>query len=289
MATVIEHIETGTAHWRERHSTLRLTARTARDCLRAAGRSPRDLNLLVNAGIYRDRNLGEPALAAMIQADIGAHPEDPHAGTHGTFSFDVANGSCGVLTALQIVDGFMKTRTIDCALVAAGDADPGYRMSEGFPFSPTGAAVLCSWSVDERGLGPVVWEASADGRDAFSATVGMVDHRNVLRVDRSHDADTRYAQTAARAAVRCLHDAGVVIDDVTAIVAAPATPEFRGALAAELSVPVQRIIVADDEHAHTAALPAAISAGMTAAGPGGCLLLVAAGAGVTAGAAIYQC
>ena len=37
------------------------------------------MDLLINAGIYRDRNLGEPALAAMIQQDIGAHPEDPHA------------------------------------------------------------------------------------------------------------------------------------------------------------------------------------------------------------------
>jgi hypothetical protein len=48
--------------------------------------------------IYRDRNLGEPALAALIQDDISANPEDPHKNAHGTFSFDVANGTCGVLT-----------------------------------------------------------------------------------------------------------------------------------------------------------------------------------------------
>ena len=86
-----------------------------------------DVDLLVNAGIYRDRNLGEPALAAMIQQDIGANPENPHADTHGTFSFDVSNGTCGVLTALQIVDGFLKSHAIDCALVVASDADPGRR------------------------------------------------------------------------------------------------------------------------------------------------------------------
>ena len=80
---------------------------------RTAGRDADDIDLLVNAGIYRDRNLGEPALAAMIQEDIGANPEDPHAGAHGTFSFDIANGTCGVLTALQIVDGFLRSRAID--------------------------------------------------------------------------------------------------------------------------------------------------------------------------------
>jgi 3-oxoacyl-[acyl-carrier-protein] synthase-3 len=287
MATVIEHIETAEPHWRERHSTLRLTTRAARDCLSASHRRPGQVNLLINAGIYRDRNLGEPALAAMIQDDIGANPEDPHTGSHGTFSFDVANGSCGALTALQIVDGFLKSRIIDCALVVAGDADPGHRMSEGFPFSPAGAAMLCVWSADERGLGTVFWETSPDAADSFSATIGMVDHRNVLRVRRSGVADARYAQTAARAVERCLTDADLTIDDVSAIVAAPPTHEFRCALAAELSVPVERIRVADDERMHTAALPSAISGAM-AAGNGSRLLLVGAGAGITAGAALYR-
>ena len=45
---------------------------------RGAGRDAHDVDLLINAGIYRDRNLGEPAFAAMIQEDIGANPEDPH-------------------------------------------------------------------------------------------------------------------------------------------------------------------------------------------------------------------
>ncbi|PRC59962.1 3-oxoacyl-ACP synthase, partial [Mycobacterium sp. ITM-2017-0098] len=76
---------------------------------------------------------------------------------HGTFSFDVANGACGVLTALQIVDGFLRSRTIECALVVARDADPGRRHSESFPFAPAGAALLCDWSDDDYGLGPVHW------------------------------------------------------------------------------------------------------------------------------------
>src|SRR6476620_11719056 len=108
MGTVIERVQLAEGHWRDRHSALRLAVRAARDCLRDAGRRPHDIDLLINAGIYRDRNLGEPALAAMIQEDIGANPEDPHAGSHGTFSFDVMNGSCSVLTALQVVDGFLR-------------------------------------------------------------------------------------------------------------------------------------------------------------------------------------
>src|SRR6476646_4144712 len=92
MGTLIDQVALAQGGWRNRHSALHLAVTTAKDCLRRAGLSPHDIDLLVNAGIYRDRNLGEPALAAMIQEDIGANPEDPHAGSHGTFSFDVMNG-----------------------------------------------------------------------------------------------------------------------------------------------------------------------------------------------------
>ena len=98
--------------------------------------------------------LGEPALAAMIQQDIGANPEDPHANAHGTFSFDISNGACGVLAALQIVDGFMKSRAIDCALVVASDADPGHGMSETL-------SVLAGWGGTVVRTGPTTTTASS--------------------------------------------------------------------------------------------------------------------------------
>src|SRR5512142_301613 len=98
MGTVIDRVDLAHPRLRGRHSALHLAVSAAKECLHRAGCDPDDLDLVVNAGIYRDRNLGEPALAALIQDDIGANPEDPHAGGHGTFSFDVANGTCGMLT-----------------------------------------------------------------------------------------------------------------------------------------------------------------------------------------------
>ena len=97
MGTVIDRVDVAHPRWRGRHSALHLAVTAAKDCLQRAGCDPGELDLVINAGIYRDRNLGEPAFAALIQDDIGANPEDPHAGAHGTFSFDVANGACGVL------------------------------------------------------------------------------------------------------------------------------------------------------------------------------------------------
>ena len=288
MGTLIDRVELAEDSWRNHHSALRIATTTAKRCLARSGRRPEDVDLLINAGIYRDRNLGEPALAAMIQQDIGANPEDPHDDAHGTFSFDIANGSCGVLTALQIVDGFLKSRAVECALVVASDADPGHRMSEDFPFCPTGAAMLCQWTDRDQGLGPVHWSNIPDEGECFSATVGMVDRRNVLRFRESADLDHRFASAAATAAADCLRASSMTVRDVDAIVAAPGRPGFRSELADRLQIAQGLISVAARDGMHTASLAAAFHRGVRTVRPGGLVLLVAAGAGITAGAALYR-
>jgi 3-oxoacyl-[acyl-carrier-protein] synthase III len=291
MGTVIDRVEITQPRWRDQHSALHLAVTAAKDCLKRAGCGPDELDLVVNAGIYRDRNLGEPALAALIQDDIGANPEDPHADAHGTFSFDIANGACGLLTALQIVDGFLRTHSIRRALVVASDADPGHGMSEHFPFSAAGAAVLCGWSDDEYGLSRVSWVNRNDAPDeteTFSATVGFADRRNVLRFEQSASLDEEFATAAAQAARACLDEHSVRLSDVDMIVAAPAHPGFRAALSSRLGVEVGQISVAEDEHMHTAALAAALGRQAERLAAGAQVLLVAAGAGVTAGAALYR-
>lgn len=289
MGTVIERVACAAPRWRDRHSALHLAVAAAKDCLRLAGCDARELDLVVNAGIYRDRNMGEPALAALIQDDIGANPEDPHPGGHGTFSFDIANGTCGVLTGLQIVDGFMKTRSVRRALIVASDADPGHGMSQRFPFSASGAALLCGWSDDDHGLGPVSWvNTDGEGIGTLTATVGFADYRNVLRITESTDMDARFAASAARAARDCLDARGVALSAVDMIVAAPARLGFQTELSESLKVSAERVLIADDERMHTAALAASFGQHVNRPATGTQVLLVAAGAGVTAGAALYR-
>jgi 3-oxoacyl-[acyl-carrier-protein] synthase-3 len=291
MGTVIDRVDLAHPRWRDRHSALHLAVTAAKDCLHRAGCDPDELDLVVNAGIYRDRNLGEPALAALIQDDIGANPEDPHAGAHGTFSFDIANGVCGTLTALQIVDGFLRAHSVSRALVVASDADPGQGMSEHFPFSACGAALLCRWTDDDYGLSRVSWVNGNDGGEdleTFSATVGFADARNVLRFNQSAAMDERFAAAAAGAARACLDSQSVRLAGIDLIVAAPARPGYRAALSSLLGVPVEKVSVADDYRMHTAALAAAFEREVAMLPVGAQVLFVAAGAGVTAGAALYR-
>src|SRR6266508_3732083 len=182
MATTIDAVAVVTGGWRHGRSGRKLVDRAARACLEQAGLVPDDLDLIVNAGLYHDRNLAEPALAALIQDDIGAQPEDPHAGGHGTFSFDVANGVCGVLTALQVIDGFLRSGAVRRALVVASDTDPGHGLTERFPYAAAGGALLCRWADDGAGLGPFRWVNHPDGAEPFHATISPHNGRNLLTV-----------------------------------------------------------------------------------------------------------
>jgi 3-oxoacyl-[acyl-carrier-protein] synthase-3 len=270
-----------------RHSALRLAVAAARSCLADAAVPAGDLDLLINAGLYRDRNLGEPALAALIQEDIGANPEDPHSGGHGTFSFDVANGTAGPLTALQIADGFLRAGAVHRALIVASDADPGHRLSPNFPFAAAGAALLCSWSDENVGLGRFCWQnfPDASGHDALQSTVGLVQGRNVLRVARDADADDAFASAVAKVATESLD--GMPAD---LIIAAPAQPRYLASVAEQLGVEQEQVVGAGDAAVHTAALIDALHLAIAAGRlrPGATALLVAAAAGITAGAVTYR-
>jgi 3-oxoacyl-[acyl-carrier-protein] synthase-3 len=94
MGTRIEAAATAQPRSRLIHrGALHLSDTAAGRCLRRAHHRPDELDLLINAGLYKDYNAAEPALAAIIQDDLGANRgSPPQIGHHGTFSFDVLSG-----------------------------------------------------------------------------------------------------------------------------------------------------------------------------------------------------
>jgi 3-oxoacyl-[acyl-carrier-protein] synthase III len=300
VATVIDSVGVVMAGPRRRHSAQALADAAARDALDRAGLAATDIDLLVNAGLYHDRNLGEPALAALIQEDIGANPEDPHAGGHGTFSFDVANGSCGMLTGLQVVDGFLRAGTIRHALVVASDANPGHRLAPGFPFPAAGAAIVCGWRPGADGLQGFRFGSPPDGDDGdggvrgvgdgLRATLGSAGGRNRLTIDEDPAFARSAGAWAGEVADKLLADHGLTPADIDVIVANPLVPEFREALATRLGLSPHHFSGrSDGPPVHTAGLAVALEAARPGTEPDGrTLLLVSAGAGLIAGAALLR-
>ena len=272
--------------WRTR-GARRLSDAAARDCLRAADVQPNDVDVLLNAGIYRDRNLGEPALAALIQEDIGANLGDPPVGGHGTFSFDVANGSAGVLTALQIADGLLAARIATRVLVVAGDANPGHRMARDFPFAPVAGAMLCRWSESPAGFVRFASASFPNLADKWTSRVEFARGRNSLVVDIAPEYDTLAAGCAVDVAAKLLAGEGLVPGSLDAVVVSPARDTFRTTFAAGLGVPDARVTAGDVPAAHTATPIVAFDT-IRRRDDARTVLFVAAAAGMTIATALYR-
>ena len=151
MGTRIDAASALTSHGLRKPTARRLADAAARTCLAHAGRKPVDIDMLINTGIYRDDNMGEPALAALIQEDIGANLGQPPLGGHGTFSFDLINGTCGVITAIQIESGLLQSGVIRLGAIVSSDVQPPLDGAAADFLQPVGGAMLLRW--DDRFAG----------------------------------------------------------------------------------------------------------------------------------------
>jgi 3-oxoacyl-[acyl-carrier-protein] synthase-3 len=134
----------------------------------------------------------------------------------------------------------------------------------------------------------VHWVSDPDDGENYRASIDFDMSRNVLRFRESTAMPGKLAAAGAKAAWRCLDEAALDVSDVPAIIAAPPDHRYRAELAAGLGVSAGQIATASDEHMHTASLVAALKRG-TETLPGGTpVLLIAAGAGIVAGAALYR-
>lgn len=274
---------------------LRLDEDAARACLARAGRRAEQVDLLVNAGIYRDDNTAEPALASIIQEDIGAnrgHP--PRRGRHGTFSFDVTNGGVGALTAAYLVDGFVGPSTARLGLVVAGDADPAPRTSRRFPFAAGAGAILLSHTPDAEGFERFAFRSFPQFSELFESRLEWDGElrRNVVHITQTAAFAEACVDCAARATCELLDAARMSPGDVDVLATSQYPERFPERLARAIGVPPDRApaVEGDAGRTHTsgiiASLEASVSSGAFARARK--VLFVGVGAGITVGLAVYR-
>jgi 3-oxoacyl-[acyl-carrier-protein] synthase-3 len=275
---------------------LRLADDAARSCLEHAGRSPADVDLLINAGIYHDENLGEPALAALIQEDIGANPVQAADRAHGTFSFDVVNSGAGVITAFHLLDGFLSS-SIDLGLVVASDADPGSAVEPEFPFPSVGGAALLARAEPDRGFQAFRFETFPEFQQLFSARIHWEERRlrrghNVLEIQQDPGYRARTVECATEATRRFLDSLDVRARSLDLLVPSQFPVGFADELARRLELRTDRVahVGEDFTGAHTAGPLAALSTAERDGrfGAAQLVLFVAAGSGISVGLALYR-
>ena len=303
MGTRIEAASALASHgWRE-PTARRLADAAARQCLTRAGRAAGDVDLLINAGVYREDNMGEPALAALVQEDIGANLGHPADGGHGTFSFDLANGACGVISAIQLQAGMLRSGVIRLGLIVASDVDPSHDRNGSALIRPAGGALLLCWDDGIAGFtdfhvetfpeyeglltSGLTWHA----RRGPHVPLGAAGH-SLMVVHEQSGYQARCADCAEEATRRFLGRLGMSVEEIDLLVPAPSAPEFLDRLRVGLGVPGDRVAFTAENMsgAYTAGPIAALEAALRSARlrEARNVLLLAAGAGITVALALYR-
>lgn len=288
-----------------RKSSLALADEAATRCLSRAARSSDAVELLINVGVYRDKNLGEPALASMIQEDIAANPHrGAHMG-HGTFSFDVSNGGCGAINAIQIVDRFMRSAIVQRGMIVASDANPAPGLTRGFSCPPVGGAVLLSPGKDNEGFQDFYFENFPEFEHLREAVVrweprrsrlpfpGMGrDGKNVLTIKEAPGYLERCVDCAVESLEKFLAQRQLALAEIDLIISSQHPTEFPDLLEHRLGLPGDHVVRVAEPF--VGALSASPMAGIEAARQSGRfekakrILFVTVGAGICVGLALYQ-
>lgn len=153
MGTIIRYVAIEKPFFRKR--ILPLIVRSAKRCLKKSGIFAEHVGVLVNTSIYSENHLREPALATLIQKKIQFFPfkRIPVKASSGKmFSFDLHSGGGGVIAAIQLIDGFLKSGEIQNGLVVAGDVKPVSGHTENFNYSPGAASLLLSNEAGNKGF-----------------------------------------------------------------------------------------------------------------------------------------
>ncbi|WP_433732709.1 hypothetical protein ACQP0C_10315 [Nocardia sp. CA-129566] len=230
-------------------SYFELAARAATACLTQAGVVADEVGMLINAGVFRDRNISEPAVSALIQKRVGIGLEYTP-GRVPAFSFDLMNGASGLLHAICAADCFLTTGEVEYALLVAGDTHPSTeRHVDGFPYSTSGAAILLGNSGPARGFGPLHSTDTAGPADP-TAWVAMgeagANGRRAMSTRRGNDDPVELAAVVVR---DCLTAEGLDAADIaegrTVLLAPTWTLAFRTRLADALGFTPESVVGVD--------------------------------------------
>jgi 3-oxoacyl-[acyl-carrier-protein] synthase-3 len=273
-------------------------------CLEQAGLTGADVDVLINVGVYRDSNIIEPSVAALIQKRIGINLDYLHATTRrAAFSFDLMNGACGVLNAVQAADALLTTGSARRVLVVSADThpslDPAKAGTTEFPYASTGAALLLEHTDGPNGFGRIHHRSLPGGHGVngyLPLREAGPEGRNTIVVDRDDDVLERMLALAVD-----LVRTTLAAEDVdgrpaalsrTLLITSQPTPQFAALLAKRLDLASDAAVTVQGLKGdpHTSALVHGLhqARNMNRLIQHDQVIFLTVGAGLTAAASLYR-
>ncbi len=137
------------------------------------------IGILVSTAIYRDHHLVEPALSSLILGKVMQNPllkkGSPHGQLQKVITFDLNNGACGLIQAIQLVDTYIQNGNVKRGMIITGDSTYNKRNNNNYPFSDGAAAIILSKGVKNMGFSGFQTDSYLQFKDDFT---GICQYRN---------------------------------------------------------------------------------------------------------------
>jgi 3-oxoacyl-[acyl-carrier-protein] synthase-3 len=261
-----------------------------RDCLKASRYNPNDVRLLINAGVYRDGHVCEPAIAAYIQHRLGINIE-----FHGkrTLAFDLLNGGCGLLNAMHVISSMIAAGEIEVGMAVSSEANSDRKPDPSYPYPASGAAALLDVSPKKNiGFGAFSFHTDERQAELFASRVSLTIKHGKLTLSRHADLEAAYLEGAKHAVNQVLEHDKLRALEVDWVVPAQISSDFLKHLPDAIGIPRDRVVdlsaTLPDTHSTSFLLALQHTMKEALLTSGKKVLFLACGSGVTVGAASYQ-
>lgn len=231
------------AWWQWRKGSVAHAVAAGRQCLAASRHRPADVGVLVSAGVYRDGHVAEPAIAAYIQHRLGINIEFQG---RPTLAFDLLNGGCGMLNAVQVVGAMVQSGQADAGMVVAGEANSDRHPDPASAVARSGAALLLELSPEAAagagtGFGAFAFQTHDEDAELFTAVVSLAVPRGRLLIRRQERLEAAWLAHAAAAVDEVLAKEGLTRDRIDLVVPAQISADFLKRLPAVIGVPADKL------------------------------------------------
>jgi 3-oxoacyl-[acyl-carrier-protein] synthase-3 len=250
-----------------------LAAEAARAALADAGVDAAAVDLVLVATSSSDELL--PNAAPLVAHALGTHAA----------AADIGAACTGFLSALALASAYVEAGRAEHVLAIGADAlsrfvDFDDRRTAGLFGDGAGAAVVSAGAGE---LHPVVLRSAGEHADAI-----VIDRASALIRMEGHETFVVAVASLVEATLDACEAAGVALEDIDLFVYHQANRRILDAVAERLGLPHDRVVDAIGELGNTSAASIPLALVAARPSPGSRVLLAAAGAGFTYGAAVVD-
>lgn len=272
---------------------LPLLQEAAENCLAASSYQRNDLDLLINAGVYRDEFLCEPAVAALLAGKLQINDDIKSPLDKKTFALDIFNGAIGTLNACHAAIGMIRAGKASNAMITAAEIENNrqHRPDTLYGLEETGSALILDQSPDgSSGFGNFVFKYYTEYIDTLITNTEMFNGKTVLHIERDPRIESYYLQCIQEAVQELLRLEHLDLAQIKVVLPPQISTEFISRLSDTLAINRDRLVDIGAQHdLFTSSLAYSLQhvCKHKLAQPGDIGLIISVGSGIQVGCATY--